>query len=95
MQDEIISKVEITPEEVRQFFNSIPKIELPIFGTELEIAQIVIEPSVSEDETNRIINQLKVFREDVLEGGSSFASKALLYSQDPGSRSIGGKYSLN
>ena len=85
MQDEIISKVEITPEEVRQFFNSIPKIELPIFGTELEIAQIVIEPSVSEDETNRIINQLKVFREDVLEGGSSFASKALLYSQDPGS----------
>ena len=68
MQDEIISKVEITPEEVRQFFNSIPKIELPIFGTELEIAQIVIEPSVSEDETNRIINQLKVFREDVLEG---------------------------
>ena len=95
MQDEIISKVEITPEEVRQFFNSIPKIELPIFGTELEIAQIVIEPSVSEDETNRIINQLKVFREDVLEGGSSFASKALLYSQDPGSRSKGGKYTLN
>ena len=95
MQDEIISKVEITPEEVRQFFNSIPKIELPIFGTELEIAQIVVEPSVSEDETNRIINQLKVFREDVLEGGSSFASKALLYSQDPGSRSKGGKYTLN
>ena len=95
MQDEIISKVEITPEEVRQFFQSIPRLELPIFGTELEIAQIVIEPQVSEDETNRIINQLKVFREDVLEGGSSFASKALLYSQDPGSRSKGGKYTLN
>jgi len=92
MQDEIISKVEITPEEVRQFFESISKVELPIFGTELEVAQIVVEPKVSEDETNRIVNQLKVFREDVLEGGSSFASKALLYSQDPGSRSKGGKY---
>ena len=95
MQDKIISKVEITPEEVRQFFESIPKVELPIFGTELEVAQIVVEPKVSEDETNRIVNQLKVFREDVLEGGSSFASKALLYSQDPGSRSKGGKYTLN
>ena len=67
MQDEIISKVEITPEEVRQFFQSIPRLELPIFGTELEIAQIVIEPQVSEDETNRII-ELKVFREDVPRG---------------------------
>jgi peptidyl-prolyl cis-trans isomerase SurA len=38
---------------------------------------------------------LKVFREDVLERGSSFASKAILYSQDPGSRATGGKYTLH
>ncbi len=95
MQEKIVEKVEITPEEVRQFFNSIPKIDLPVFGTELEIAQIVIEPKVSDDENERIIDQLKLFREDILEGGMSFASKALLYSQDPGSRSKGGKYTLN
>ena len=85
----------MTPEEVRIFFESIPKNELPVFGTELEISQIVIEPEVSDNERNRIINQLKVFREDVLERGSSFASKAILYSQDPGSRSSGGKYTLH
>ena len=95
MQENIVEKVEITPEEVRQFFNSIPKIDLPVFGTELEIAQIVIEPKVSDEENERIIDQLKLFREDILEGGMSFASKALLYSQDPGSRSKGGKYTLN
>ena len=95
MQESIVEKVEITPEEVRQFFNSIPKIDLPVFGTELEIAQIVIEPKVSDEENERIIDQLKLFREDILEGGMSFASKALLYSQDPGSRSKGGKYTLN
>ena len=95
MQESIVEKVEITPEEVRQFFQSIPLIDLPIFGTELEIAQIVIEPKVSEEENQRIIDQLKLFREDILEGGMSFASKALLYSQDPGSRSKGGKYTLN
>ena len=34
-------------------------------------------------------------RNDVLENGSSFASKAILYSQDPGSRSRGGRYTLD
>ena len=95
MQQKIVQDVEVTPEEVRIFFESIPKNELPIFGTELEISQIVIEPEVSDNERNRIINQLKVFREDILERGSSFASKAILYSQDPGSRSSGGKYTLH
>ena len=95
MQTEIIQDIEITPEEVRLFFNSIPKIDLPTFGTELEISQIVIEPKVSENEEMRIINLLKSFKEDVLENGSSFSSKAILYSQDPGSRSSGGKYTLH
>ena len=66
MQQKIVEKVEITPEEVRQFYNAIPRIDLPIFGTELEIAQIVIEPKVSEEENQRIIDQLKLFREDIL-----------------------------
>ncbi|MDA9668446.1 peptidylprolyl isomerase [Flavobacteriaceae bacterium] len=95
MQSQIIEDVEVTPEEVRFFFESIPPNELPTFGTELEISQIVIEPEVSEKEKKRIINQLETFREDILERGSSFASKAILYSQDPGSRSTGGKYTLH
>ena len=94
MQEEIIEKISITPEEVREFFKSIPSYDLPVFGTELEISQIVVSPLVSKDEENRIINQLKSFKVDILEGGSSFASKAILYSQDPGSRSTGGKYTL-
>ena len=95
MQTSIVDDVEITPEEVRQFFESIPKIDLPVFGTELEISQIVIQPKVSEQEEKRIINQLLSFKSDVQERGLSFSSKAILYSQDPGSRSNGGKYTLN
>ena len=95
MQSQIIENVEVTPEEVRIFFESIPSNELPTFGTELEISQIVIEPEITENEKKRIINQLQTFREDILERGSSFASKAILYSQDPGSRSTGGKYTLH
>ena len=94
MQSEIVDKISITPEEVREFFESIPNYDLPVFGTELEISQIVISPKVSKEEENRIINQLRSFKVDILERGSSFASKAILYSQDPGSRSNGGKYTL-
>ncbi len=95
MQGKIVEEVEITPEEVRQFFESIPSMERPVFGTELEISHIVVEPEVTDSERERIINQLKLFREDVLERGLSFASKAILYSQDPGSRANGGKYTLH
>lgn len=95
MQSNIVDEIEITPEEVRTFFKSIPEAELPTFGTELEISQIVIEPKVTEEEKERIINQLKSFKADVEERGMSFSSKAVLYSQDPGSRSSGGKYSLH
>ena len=95
MQSKIIEEIEITPEEVRSFFQSIPKIDLPTFGTELEISQIVLEPQVSKEEKKRIIDQLRSFKADVEEKGLSFASKAILYSQDPGSRAKGGKYTLH
>ena len=95
MQSKIVEDVEVTPDEVKVFFNSIPKDDLPIFGSELEVAQIVIKPKVSPDEEKRIIEQLETMRNDVLENGSSFSSKAILYSQDPGSRSRGGRYTLD
>ena len=95
MQSKIVEDVEVTPDEVKVFFNSIPKEDLPIFGSELEVAQIVIKPKVSQEEEKRIVEQLETMRNDVLENGSSFSSKAILYSQDPGSRSRGGRYTLD
>lgn len=95
MQGKVVEEVEITPEEVRQFFNKIPKEERPSFGTELKVAQIVVEPKVSEEEKQRIINQLKQFKADVEENGASFRSKVILYGQDPGIKQSGYKYTLN
>ena len=95
MQSKIVEDFEVTPDEVKVFFNSIPKEDLPIFGSELEVAQIVIKPKVSSEEEKRIVEQLESMRNDVLENGSSFSSKAILYSEDPGSRSRGGRYTLD
>ena len=95
MQNKIIDEIEVTPEEVRQFFNNIPKDERPTFGTELKVSRIVVEPQVSEEEKQRVIDQLKQFKADVLENGASFRSKVVLYSDDKASIPQGGLYTLN
>nr|WP_315143639.1 peptidylprolyl isomerase [uncultured Flavobacterium sp.] len=94
MQKKIIDEVEITPEEVRNFFKTIPVADLPVFGAEMEVAQIVVEPKVSDADKQKVIDKLNGFKKDIQEG-SSFATKAVLYSQDPGSRSNGGYYKMN
>jgi len=95
MQEAIYKDVEVTPEEVRQFFNSIPADDLPIFGTELEIAQIVIEPKITEEARKAVIDELNTIRRDVIENGTSFTTKVVLYSDEPNSGSTGGLITLN
>ncbi|MBT8187611.1 MAG: peptidylprolyl isomerase [Croceitalea sp.] len=94
MQSKIVEKIEVTPEEVRQFFFHIPEDERPVFGAELEISQIVKQPAPSEEEKQKVIDRLKTIKQDVEENDASFNVKAILYSQDPGSKSKGGFYSM-
>nr|WP_310992230.1 peptidylprolyl isomerase [Aequorivita sp. S2608]MDS1297996.1 peptidylprolyl isomerase [Aequorivita sp. S2608] len=92
MQDKVIEKVEITPEEVRTFFFSIPEDERPVFSAEIEIAQIVVEPEITQKAKDEVIARLNAMRADILDNGASFSTKAVLYSKDPGSNSKGGLY---
>lgn len=95
MQAKVTGDIEVTPEEVRTFFNDIPKDERPTFGTELKLAQIVIIPEVTEEAKQDVVDRLKGFKRDVEENGSSFTTKVLFYTEDSGSKSTGGKYTLN
>lgn len=92
MQSKIVGAVEVTPEEVREFFFSIPEDERPVFSAEVEVAQIVVDPEITKEAEQDVIDRLNEMRVDVLENGSSFATKAVLYSKDPGSASRGGLY---
>jgi len=95
MQTKVTGEIEVTPEEVRTFFNDIPKDERPTFGTELKLAQIVVIPEVTEDAKQAVIDKLKGFKTDVQENGASFTTKVLFYTEDSGSKTTGGKYTLN
>lgn len=94
MQTEITKDIEVTPEEVRQFFYRIPEEERPIFGAELEIAQIVKQPKAPEAEVQKIIDRLERIKQDVEENGSSFRIKAVLNTRDEPSRANGGFYTV-
>lgn len=94
MQKKIIDPIQITPEETRNFFKKIPESDRPLLGAELEMAQIVVIPKVSELEKQAVVNRLKEIKKEVL-AGASFTTKAVLYTEDPGSRSSGGFYKIN
>lgn len=94
MQKKIIDEVQITPEEVRQFYASFKKEDLPVFGAEMEIAQIVIKPEISEAEKQKVIDRLKQIKLDI-QNGASFYSKAVLYSEDRASGQSGGFLKMN
>ena len=94
MQQKITADVSVTPEEVRNYFNSLQKEnELPEFTTEVKLAQIVMHINPSEEEIKRVKDKLLQIKKDV-EDGASLKMKALLYSDDPGVTQNGGLYTI-
>ena len=88
---EINGDVEITPSEVREFYESIPKDSLPLINAEVEYAEISIFPEITDQAKQEAIDKLKEIK-DRIENGSSFSTMAVLYSEDPGSSRNGGEY---
>ena len=82
--------MKVTPEDVRKFYNNIPKDSLPILPAEMQISQIVVFPKVDAKEKQRLKNKLLEFKARV-EDGEDFKFLATLYSEDLGSAKNGGE----
>jgi peptidyl-prolyl cis-trans isomerase SurA len=89
MQDNITKDIKITPNEVKRFFNSIPKDSIPYFPTEVEIGQIVRVGSVSKAMKSETKAKLTQIRERVV-NGEDFEMLARTYSDDVESAKRGG-----
>ena len=94
MQQEITFDIDITPEEVKRYYNSLDKEgNLPEIGAEIELAQIVLNIEPSAEAQQQIIDRLNEFKKQI-EGGESFKMKAILYSDDPGVSQNSGLYTI-
>lgn len=85
----ITEDVTVTPKEVRQYYNSIPKDSLPFLPAEVTLNHIVIIPPISEKNKNEAKEKLEDVRHQILFEKMKFAEMAKYYSQD-GSAQQGG-----
>ncbi|HRD59085.1 MAG TPA: peptidylprolyl isomerase [Ferruginibacter sp.] len=94
MRDKIVGEVRITPNEVKAFFENIPTDSLPFYETEVEVGQIISYPKATREAEEYAIEQLKDYKKQI-EAGKDFRSLAAAYSEDPGSKDVGGQYEVN
>ena len=89
MRQEILADVVVSPEEVKDFYESVPRDSLPYFSTQVKVSQIVKVPEVGKEQKDKTRGELLKIRDKIL-NGESFEILATLNSQDPGSAQNGG-----
>ena len=89
-QNIIIKNVNITPNEVKDYLNSLENNDIPLIPTQLELSQLVILPKLSSEKKKSIKEKLDGFRSRIY-SGEDFKVLATLYSDDVVSANNGGE----
>jgi len=95
MRNKVVSDVKITPTEVKEYYEKIPKDSLHFYESELQVGEIVIYPKASHDIEKLAIDELTEYKRQVEAGLKKFDALAKIYSDDPGSKDKGGMYQLS
>jgi peptidyl-prolyl cis-trans isomerase SurA len=95
MRDKIVGNLKITPQEVKEYWDKIPKDSLLFYESEVEVGEIVVYPKASRDLEKLAMDELNDFKQQVESGKQRFETLARLYTDDPGSKETGGRYVIN
>lgn len=95
MQQKIVGSVRITPNEVKAFFDKIPKDSLPFYESELEVCQIPIFPKASRELEQYIMGEMNNYKKQLESKLTDFCKLAKQVSEDPGSKDRCGQYEIN
>ena len=91
MKEKLVTDVKVSPADVRNYFKDVPADSIPYVPTVVEVEIITQNPKVSQEEINRVKEQLREYTDRVTKGETTFATLARLYSEDPGSARQGGE----
>ena len=91
MKERLVKDITVTPAEVRRYFRNLPQDSIPYVPTEVEVQILTMTPRISTEEINRVKDELRDYTDRVNRGETSFQTLARLYSEDPGSRRMGGE----
>lgn len=89
MQQEITAGLDVSPADIRKYYNSVPPDSLEIYNTEVEVGQIVVYPEVTDEQKMVARTRLAALRAEI-KAGEDFERLAIVHSDDPGSASSGG-----
>ncbi len=89
-QGTIAINIAVTPDEIKKYFNSVPKDSLPLIPRKVELSIIQVEPPSMEESKAEVRQKLLELRSRII-NGESFRTLAVLYSEDPGSAPLGGE----
>ena len=91
MREKLTEDVRVTPAEVRRHFKELPEDSLPLIPTQVEVEILTLHPHIPQEEIDRVKDELRGYADRVQNGGMSFSTLAILYSEDPGSSRQGGE----
>ncbi|MDF1560399.1 MAG: peptidylprolyl isomerase [Bacteroidales bacterium] len=86
----IAQDITVTPEEIRKYYNTIPKDSLPLVPRKVQMSIITVEPPDMESSKAEVRQRLLELRSRIIKG-ESFSTLAVLYSEDPGTAPKGGE----
>lgn len=87
----LVKDIKVTPAQVRRYFKELPEDSIPFIPTKVECQIVMRQPRISQEEIDRVKNELRDYTERVNSGTSKFSTLALMYSEDPGSARQGGE----
>ena len=90
VRNKIISRVKVTPGDVRRYLKDIPADEIPSIPNQVEVQIITLDPVIPQEEIDDVKRELRDYIDRVQNGEVSFSTLAVLYSEDPGSARNGG-----
>jgi len=93
-QGTIAKDITVTPEEVRKFYNTIPRDSLTLVPRKVQLSLLSVQPPDMEASKAEVRQRLLDLRSQII-NGKSFSALAILYSEDPGSAPRGGELGYN